>query len=288
VKYAKKVSITYRFYNDRLKLYEKYQYESKEVIDSQDKHKIDLLLAVLRWENELNRQVEQSNFDIIHNSEKFKQFKRECLAEFQKSTIEAEKKEITSLLEQIPDFRIRLLHSRLKLLETSCGNASTEYTYCKTLIECEIKELIDHYEKNSPCDDDLLEKDRCRKKAFNIRNCIRYIEGVRQKCTIWENELSQELINKVKDVSESVGKISKSNQDILKASQESSRRSELLGWLSGMLGCFGVGFALRDFHQGPADGMVCLIVPVVLGGVLFVYGVIKIAREARKDRRPQQ
>lgn len=303
VKYAKKVSITYRFYNDRLKLYEKYQYESKEVIDSQDKHKIDLLLILLRWENELNRQVEQSNFDIIHNSEKFKQFKQDCLAEFRGSTIEVEKKEITNLLEQIPNFRIRLLHNRLKLLETSCGNASTEYTYCKTLIESkynekydyslpvsesEIKELIAHYENNSPCDAVLLEKDNCRKKAFNIRNCIRYIEGVRQKCTIWENELSQELIKKVGDVSASVGSISQSNQDILKASQKSSRRSELLGWISVMLGFWGVGFALRDFHQASTNFRYGLWTPIVLGGILFIYGIIRVRKEARNDRRPQK
>ena len=299
VKYAKQVSGTYRFCNNRLKLYKKYQDESKGVIESQDKHKIDVLLTVLRWECELSRQVERSDFNVSYDSQYYKQFRSDCLAELQSVTIKTEKEEIKRLLEQIPDFRIRLLHSLLKLLETTCGNATTEYTYCKTLIESkynekydytlpvsesEIRELIDNYEKNSLCNDDLLMKDKCRKKAFNIRNCIRYIEGVRQKCTIWENELSQELIKKVKKVSETVGEISTSNQEILKTSQESSRRSELLGWLSGMLGCFGVGFALRDFHQSPAEDMACLIIPVVLGGVLFIYGLIKVAREARKDK----
>ena len=124
--------------------------------------------------------------------------------------------------------------------------------------------MIDHYDKNSPCDDDLLRKDVCRKKAFNIRNCIRYIEGVRQKCNIWENELSQELINKVET-------ISKSNQKILEESQESGRLSELLGWLSGMLGCFGLGFALKDTYQGSA----WLLVPVFCGCASLICGLYR-------------
>ena len=279
VKYAKQVSSTYRSCNNRLKLYKKYQDESKEVIDSQDKHKIDLLLTVLRWECELSRQVEQSDFAVLHDSKYYELFSHDCLAELQNVNIEAEKKEINSLLELIPGFRIKLLHSRLKLLETSCGNATTEYAYCKTLIESkynekydytlcvsesEIKTLIDHYDKNSPCDDDLLRKDVCRKKAFNIRNCIRYIEGVRQKCNIWENELSQELINKVET-------ISKSNQKILEESQESGRLSELLGWLSGMLGCFGLGFALKDTYQGSA----WLLVPVFCGCASLICGLYR-------------
>lgn len=296
VKYAKQVSSTYRFCNDRLKLYKNLE-ESKGIIESQDKHKVDLLLLLLKWECELTMQVEQSNFDVIHDSDYYKQFKHACLAELQKVNIEAEKEKINSLLELIPDFRIRLLPRLLKLLETTCGNATTEYAYCKTLIESkynekydytlcisesEILALIDHYDNNSPCDNDLLNKDICRKKAFNIRNCIRYIEGIRQKCNIWENELSQELIKKVKSVSETVETISKSNQKILEESQESGRLSELLGWLSGMLGCIGIGFALKDFHQGSANGMKCLFVFVLVGAALFFYGLFRYRKEGGK------
>ena len=95
----------------------------------------------------------------------------------------------------------------------------TEYTYCKALLgskynddykhdryfDNEQVELLSLYSDYLPR---LSKLDERRKKAFNIRNSIRYIEGVKQDCSRWENELTENLI-------EHVHNISKNHEDTL-------------------------------------------------------------------------
>lgn len=96
----------------------------------------------------------------------------------------------------------------LNSLQGICGNALTEYNYCKSLLESkynteykydlqltddEVKQLG---EKNN-IPEKLKAKDYHRKCAFNIRNSIRYIVEVRNKCDVWENEIIRDLVQKV-------------------------------------------------------------------------------------------
>lgn len=300
VKYAKEVSNTYRFCKRQLNRYDKINHDSKKIIDVKDKNKIDLLLTLLRWECYYIDLLEQSGFEKLIDSKVYEDFKINCMTELQLANIDEEKKEIEYLHEKIPNIRIKFLRNRLNILETICGNATTEYTYCKTLLESkynenynytlpisddEIKALIDYYEKNIQCDNNFLLKDNCRKKAFNIRNCIRYIEGIRQKCNIWENELSQALIDKVKTISEEISKISKSNQKILNASQKSSRLGELLAWISLMLGLWGLGFALKDTQINYGSSEYNLFIPIiVLGVICFIIGIVRLIIDIRKNK----
>lgn len=114
---------------------------------------------------------------------------------------------------------IRDLHVKLRILTKLCGDALTEYTYCKALLgskynddykhdryfDNEQVELLSLYSDYLPR---LSKLDERRKKAFNIRNSIRYIEGVKQDCSRWENELTENLI-------EHVHNISKNHEDTL-------------------------------------------------------------------------
>lgn len=297
-RYAKRVSETYRFCTEQLKHYDTIIANSEKFYNEQNKHKIDDVLLLLKWECYI---YEQSDFNVLINRQFREKFKSDCLSKLQNVNIKDEKKEMYELFERIKEFKIEYLRKRLKILETICGNATTEYTYCKTLIESkynemydytmpisneEIATLIDYYEKKCHCDEKLLKKDQCRKKAFNIRNCIRYIEGIRQKCNIWENELSQALIDKVKTISERVEDISESNQSILKASQKSSRLSELLAWISLTLGLWGLGFALKDTPLVWMSYNYKLFKPLILLGIaLLVLGIIRLIIDVCKNKK---
>lgn len=289
VKHAKQVSDTYRFCKNQLKRYEKYLEKSKEILDGQDKEKIDRLNAVLKWECDCLEKYNRSNLIELVNTAEYNKFMLDRMQKLQNVDVEEVKKEIEEFKEKIHEGRIIFLQNRLEILESICGNAMTEYTYCKTLVEskynekydyrlpvseAEIKELIDYYEEQSQCDNELIKKDNSRKKAFNIRNCIRYIESVRQKCTLWENELSRELIKQAKNVSDSIKTISESNQIILHASQESSINSEFLGWVSVALGFLSVGLALRNPQQ-QLTASPCAFVFIIIGFLLFLIGLIK-------------
>lgn len=143
-----------------------------------------------------------------------------------------------------------------------------------------------------------------RKKAFNIRNSIRYIEGVKQNCSKWENELTENLIEQVHVISkdhqttlekigdligevkslsekheEALGKIqmlseeanylSGENTKMLKESEKSNRHSSLLGCLSVALGVVSVGLALFPSHNNVGQ---CLI---SIGATIAICGLIK-------------
>lgn len=290
VKHAKHVSDTYRFCNNQLKRYKDYLEKSIKIVDGQDRDKIDMLCAVLQWECDRLEEYNQLNFNKLINSVEYNNFILGRIQELQSVDIEEVKKRIEKFKEKIHDGRIIFLQNRLKILESICGNAMTEYTYCKTLVEskynerydyrlpiseAEIKELIGHYKNKTQCNNELIKKDNSRKKAFNIRNCVRYIESVRQKCALWGNELSRELIMQAKNVSNSIKTISKSNQDTLQTSQKSNEISEFLGWISVSLGFLGLGFALKDFQPESAVSNYKMFVPITIGAMIFLIGLIK-------------
>lgn len=300
IRYAKRVSDTYRQDEDQLKRYERIISDSETNTGKRDKSKTDRFLTLLRWEYLLNQNLEQGSFRERIDSKFREKFWKDNLEELQKVDVVTKEREIRALTKKIRDFRLRFFRTRLTVLESICNNATTEYTYCKTLLGSKYNEIYNYSSLftddeigelnvdnvgSGQCDKKLMAKDRCRKKAFNIRNCMRYIEGVRQKCAIWENELTQELLYRVKNISESVEEITQSNKAILEASNKSNRISELLGWLGGALGCVGLGLALGNFNYGEMTFQYKLWVPVIFGVSLFVFGLVKVSLEKRSESR---
>lgn len=296
--YAKHVSDTYRHDEDQLKRYQRIISVLESNTGKQDKQETNRILTLLRWECLLNQNLEQGDFRDITDSKFREKFWKDNLEELQKVDIKTEEKEIRELTEKFRDFQLRFFRTRLMILESICNNATTEYTYCKTLLGSKYNEKYDYSllftddeidklnvdnEGSNLCDKELMAKDKCRKKAFNIRNCMRYIEGVRQKCALWENELTQELVYRVKNISESVKEITQSNKAILEASNKSNRISELLGWLGGALGSVGLGLALGNFNYGEMTFQYKLWVPVIFGVLLFVFGLVKVLLEKRSE-----
>ncbi len=190
---------------------------------------------------------------------------------------------------------IKELHAKLRVLSKLCGDALTEYTYCKALLGSKYNDDYKHdkyfnqrqvgvlslYSDFFP---NLSTLDDRRKKAFNIRNSIRYIEGVKQNCSRWENELTEnliehvhnisqnhkatlatigDLISKIKFLSEnhkkSLGTIKKlshkatdlseENKKMLKESEKSNLYSSFLGSISVSLGLISVGLAFWTIEK---------------------------------------
>jgi hypothetical protein len=151
--------------------------------------------------------------------------------------------------------------AQLNSLQGMCGNALTEYNYCKSLLESkynteykydllltaenieklgqreDIGEGVTEEEQRNlawrkDICDSLSAKDLRRKCAFNIRNCIRYIVEVRSKCGIWESEIIRDLVQKV-------GRMLQVAEKLSIRSEKNGKLSVRLGWLSAVLGVFG-------------------------------------------------
>lgn len=114
---------------------------------------------------------------------------------------------------------VNRLYTQISSLSKICHNALIEYTYCRTLLGSKYNDDYKHdslftqseveYLSENPFPYSRLSiRDDRRKKAFNIRNSIRYIEDIRQKCSLLESTLTKILI-------EEVHGISKDNTDIL-------------------------------------------------------------------------
>ena len=168
----------------------------------------------------------------------------------------------------------------------------TEYTYCKALLgskynddykydryfNVEEVQLLSHmdYLNQSSDHPSLLKLDEKRKKAFNIRNSIRYIEGVKQNCSRWEGELNENLIEHVHNISkdhketlDELERLSKANRDTLKESEKSNLYSYLLGRLSVGLGVSSIGFALLSIDEvckwGECVGYGFIVIGILIG-----------------------
>jgi len=66
-----------------------------------------------------------------------------------------------------------------------CEGALTEYVYCKTLLESKYNSQVTHNKIDlaNKTESEVIEFNKWRKKACNIRNAIRYIETVKYRCT---------------------------------------------------------------------------------------------------------
>lgn len=152
------------------------------------------------------------------------------------------KKEIQKTESILTNYASDSLRSVLR----TCCNALTEYNYCKSLLESKYNTEYKHDLSFSDSDivilggdkisDPILAaKDDHRKIAFNIRNSVRYIEEIRNKCNIWENELTRNLVNSVDEMQQT--------------SDISNILNTRLGKLSLALGIFGVIFGLLSFFN---------------------------------------
>ncbi len=192
---------------------------------------------------------------------------------------------------------IKQLHDRLRVLSKLCGDALTEYTYCKALLCSKYNDdyVYDRYFNHRQVEllslySDFFHKlstlDDRRKKAFNIRNSIRYIEGVKQNCSRWENELTENLIEHVHNISKNhkqtlseIEKLSTENCKMLRASEESNLNSSLLGKYSVGLGVVSVGFAFLTIEE------ICSWVGygvIAVGVIIAIIGRIKYKIEKNK------
>lgn len=213
--------------NDKLLKTNKTNFSIEDSIDSligDYKQQIDDVEKELKKEQEL--------FDAINNDENNENRK---IQRFNKI-----KKEIW----RNEDFVINFFVDYLKSLLGTCGNALTEYNYCKSLLESkyntEYKHNLDIAEndlkilgENKSVSKELQAKDHHRKVAFNIRNSVRYIEEIRNKCTIWENEMTRNLVNSV--------------DKMQRTSEISNRLSKHLAVWSIILGFFGILFGVLSF-----------------------------------------
>ncbi len=87
-------------------------------------------------------------------------------------------------------------------LNDICNNALTEYNYCKSLLESVYNTDFNYRmscenQDNRPQDSNDTKKNRRKEVAFNIRNSLRYIEGVRKKCSMWDSLITHNLTQDV-------------------------------------------------------------------------------------------
>lgn len=236
---------------------------------------------------------------------------KDAKLEVSKLSPEGQKQELLKLTDSISQSEVKELHAKLRVLSRLCGDALTEYTYCKALLGSKYNDDYKHdryfeqwqVEVLSVCagsSSKLSVLDERRKKAFNIRNSIRYIEGVKQNCSRWEDELTEnlienvhiistnhhatlkkveDLVNGVKLLSENhktalvtiqkltqeANLLSAGNEKLLKESEKSNLHSTWLGWLSVALAIVGIGFALLSIKQ-ICDCVGCC---VIVGGILL-------------------
>lgn len=165
----------------------------------------------------------------------------------------------------------------LSALAKECTDSLIEYTYCKTLLESKYNDLYKHNRyftkqdlKNfleDPNDPNLLQKDYCRKKAFNIRNSIRYIEDIKQKCDIEGVRITEMLIEEVHGISKDSETILGRIKKLTEETAESNSLSSFLGWLSLAIAIFSLG----GLFQCTAFKLVCLAVAVAVFVICYFF-----------------
>lgn len=157
--------------------------------------------------------------------------------------------EIESEIRQRYNDKTILLVNELNTLLKLCGDALTEYNYCKTLLESRYNSdygysiLFDSCEeiqtniKNKQSEEEKKQlKTAHRKKAFNIDNSARYIEEVRHKCDVWENQLLQDTVIRINHLSNlnqkllhDIQALSETNTNLInQTKQTSDHNTELL------------------------------------------------------------
>lgn len=254
IKYAKDVSSTYKnitsFLDDVNRIIEKAPEKARVGSDEE----VVKLLAVIRWYKYV-----VNNMTVLYTKNEYNKYIKKEIQEIG-GVLSRENviKEINEYVLQQQDSRLKYIHCHLNKLEVQCADVLTEYAYCKTLVESKYNRHYNHQllvtereiqailnsRRDNPGNQAINFKDDCRKKAFNIRNCVRYIEGVRQKCIIRENDLSYLIANKIAGISKEIVNISNENKGILSNSIRSGKMSERIGWFSVALGSLSVALAL--------------------------------------------
>lgn len=280
IKYAYDVSERYRKGVEHLTKIKKLVEKSREALKTDDLNKIHDSIVNLSWEKYCDENINGSQQKPIIEKKNFDELRHFHLSRLKKiKNIDEKKNEIKELLSNFMlPYENKRYHEKFDIIQNICNNAVTEYTYCKTLLgskynkdycydsvfsEEEVSLLNQYYEKNISVRNKLIEKDCCRKRAFNIRNSIRYIEGIRKKCDSWRN-----LINA--DMFENIQELSVASREILKDSKKSGKRSEMLGFISVSIALIGIGIAEKDC-KGSMYTWIIMGVLVILIGILKLY-----------------
>lgn len=205
-----------------------------------------MLIGEIRSKNQCVESSKDSPPDIIDIDEIRKEFKDD----------ESAKDCLTKLYQDSLANYINKLYEGLSALSKECTDSLIEYTYCKTLLESKYNEDYKHnytfsdkdFNSLINKDPELLERDSRRKKAFNIRNSIRYIESIRQKCDFWGIRITEMLMEEVHGITENhrellkdIRSLTNANNKTLEESEKSNENSSFLGWLSVSLAIFSLG-----------------------------------------------
>lgn len=173
-------------------------------------------------------------------------------------TIEEKKEYLADLYQKSTPSLISDHYEYLSTLLKSCNDSLIEYTYCKTLLESKYNDDYKHdsiftaSDLRKPLTSMLKAQDDRRKKAFNIRNSIRYIEDAKRRCEIWQSRLSEVLLDEVYD-------FSAKNTALIQQVQKSNKLSSRLGWWSFFLGIISLGIALFFGLKGSTSQCNCTL-----------------------------
>lgn len=110
-------------------------------------------------------------------------------------------------------------------LNDLCNNALTEYNYCKSLLESVyntefIHDVSCQDTSAIPQDSNDTEKNRRKEVAFNIRNSLRYIEGVRKKCSMWDSLITHNLTQDVEKLIQENNNLTNSTRCLINESSQ--------------------------------------------------------------------
>ena len=176
------------------------------------------------------------------------------------------------------------LYTQVSSLSKICHDALIEYTYCRTLLGSKYNDDYKHDSLFTQSEVEYLSdnpfqysrpsiRDNRRKKAFNIRNSIRYIEDIRQKCSLLESTLTKILIEEVHGISKDntdilsqIKILGQKNTKTLMSSEKSNRLSYALGFLS-------LGFGIVSLIRPEEGNEIITIVLRVFGALSFVAAV---------------
>lgn len=215
--YAYILSEKSRFYDKVISAFEAFRkYRTREKLLTLDDYQFRKLTnAVIT----LFKEVCSVNSELLGGSDKHLEIKNRCQC----------KKAIKRLMDQQAPICQFLVQDILKI----CNNALIEYTYCKTLLKSKYNTAVKHNLSFDKCEifdifysknhgqEELLQKDISRKRANNIRNSMRYIECIKDKCSQRTYELTDAMLTEA---------------------DRMGRKANVLAWLFGT--CTAIGLLL--------------------------------------------
>ena len=135
---------------------------------------------------------------------------------------------------------VKNLDEGLTALSKECTDSLIESTYCKTLLGSKYNDDYRHDSAFTPSELELCSlfylnqtrRDSGRKKAFNIRNSMRYIEAVRQKCDFWGIRITEMLVEEVHGISNGNEIILSEISSLTNETSKSNGLNSFLGWIA--------------------------------------------------------